>query len=392
MPGRKEKTDGTILVIAGEHSGDLLGGDVVHALQKAGYKSFFGTGGESMRAEGVELVETVESMTVVGFVEALRAYRRLKKLAVRLVDMAVERRTICAVLFDYPGFNLRIATMLKEKGIPVIYVVSPQIWGWHYSRIERIRRDVSLMLPLFTFEKEIYDKEHVPAQVIGHPLVARIKKRLREEETIPVEKGKLTVGLLPGSRRSEVMRLLPAMLDAAVLLKQEKPKVRFLLPVVNPQVDAYVREECAKRPKLGVEVYPDRSLRVMEASDFIVLASGTATLEAAWFEKPMIILYKMSPLNIFISTLVLRTRFIGMVNLLARQQAAPELLQSEVTSENIFREMKRILSQDEHRKSVIRELQFVKRSLGTGNPAGRAARAIDDFLNGRKMKKHAASA
>ncbi len=392
MAVRKEKTDGTILVIAGEHSGDLLGGDVVHALQKTGYKSFFGTGGESMRREGVELVETVESMTVVGFVEALRAYRRLKKLAVRLVDMAVERRTICAVLFDYPGFNLRIATMLKEKGIPVIYVVSPQIWGWHYSRIERIRRDVSLMLPLFAFEKEIYDKEGVPAQVIGHPLVARIKKRLREEDAIAVEKNKLTIGLLPGSRRSEVMRLLPAMLDAALLLKQEKPKVRYLLPVVNPEVDAYVREECEKRAKLGVEVYPDRSLRVMEASDFIVLASGTATLEAAWFEKPMIILYRMSTLNIFISTLVLRTRFIGMVNLLARQQAAPELLQSEVTPENIFREMKRILTEDEHRKSVVRELQFVKRSLGTGNPAGRAARAIDDFLHGRKVKKHAASA
>ncbi|MBI3394849.1 MAG: lipid-A-disaccharide synthase, partial [Spirochaetia bacterium] len=372
------------------------GGDLVHALKKIGPDNFFGTGGESMRREGVEILEDIESMNVVGFIEALKHYSRLKKLAVRLVAEAVKRGSTLAILIDYPGFNLRIATMLREKGISVIYLVSPQIWAWHYSRVKRIKEDVSLMLPLFPFEKEIYDSEGVPAQVVGHPLVFRIGKRLKEEEPVAkATRGVTTIGLLPGSRRSEVRNLLPDMLKAAELLKTQIKKVRFLMPAVSEDIEAMIKAGAAEHPGLPLEILRDRSLAVMQSSDVVILASGTATLETAWFEKPMVILYRVSALNLLIGTLVMRTRFIGMVNLLARRQVAPELLQAEVSPENIARETLRILQNAEHRTSVVRELQYVKRQLGAGNPAAKAAKAIQNFLDSRsapaRKKRNATS-
>ena len=163
-----------VLIITGEHSGDLLGADVARELKKQGVKKLFGTGGPEMRSAGVELLEDIETMNVVGFVEALKAYRRLKALAGRIVEFARKNGISHAILVDYPGFNLRLAEMLKRDSFFITYLVSPQLWAWHYSRIKTIRKYVDLMLPLFPFEEEMYRNEGITAHCVGHPLVHRI--------------------------------------------------------------------------------------------------------------------------------------------------------------------------------------------------------------------------
>lgn len=235
------------------------------------------------------------------------------------------------------------------------------------------------MLPLFKFEKEMYDREGVPCEWIGHPLISRVPRRLRREETLPLKvQARPVIGLVPGSRRSEITRLLPSMLEATRVLREKYPKARFLLagveerqaPIITRILDDYpdVKDE--------VELYYGRSLRIMEASDVLMIASGTATLEGAFFRTPMVLLYRISLLNLLIAPFVIRTRFIGIVNLLARRQTILELIQSEVTGDNIVREVERILEDRKYREGIVAELDYVRRELGRGNPAVHAADAI----------------
>lgn len=378
---------GGVLIITGEHSGDLLGADVARELKKQGIKRLFGTGGKEMEAAGVELLENIETMNVVGFVEALKAYRRLKALARRIVAFARKNGITHAILVDYPGFNLRLAEMLKQdSGFFITYLVSPQLWAWHYSRIKIIKKYVDLMLPLFPFEEQMYKDEGVETHCVGHPLVYRIGQQLKKQDVIPTYSGK-TVGLLPGSRTSEIRRLLPPMLEAAARLKEKYGKIRFLLPGVNEEAQTYVQEQLDAYPDLKIESMPGRSLRVMEASDLLLLSSGTATMEAAFFGTPMVVLYKVGWINLLIISLVIRTRVIGMVNLLARRQVAVELLQTEVRPDTIFKHATEILDNPALQAEIRKELEYVKHSLGKGRPATEAARLFLDYARGNKASK-----
>lgn len=368
-----------ILIIAGEHSGDLLGAALITALRKYGVEKVLATGGPKMFEKGAELVEDLETMDVVGFVEALKAYSRLKKLAKRIVDMCVERKIELAILIDYPGFNLRIAEMLKEKGIRVAYLVSPQIWAWNYKRIESIRKNVDLMLPLFEFEQDLYRSEGIDAKAVGHPLVSEIDHRLQSqpELTYAEKKGKPLIGLLPGSRVSEIKKLLIPVCEAARLIKKDHPSARFLLPGVNKKAEPFIEETLTKYEDLDIQFLPDRSLRVMQASDLVVLASGTATVETAFFRKPMVIIYRMGIVNFLIASLFIRTRVIGLANLLSKDgPVGLELLQSEVTPDNICKEVNKILADHSYRRSIEQRLDSVRESLGDGKPAVKAAKII----------------
>ena len=340
-----------------------------------------------MQAAGVELIEHIREMNVMGFVEALKAWRRLKRLALSTAEMARERGVRFAILIDYPGFNLRLAAMLKERGISVVFVVSPQLWAWHYSRIKQIKRVVDLMLPLFPFEEEIYTKEGIPAKAIGHPLMHRIPRELRREPLLPMPPRlpKRTIALIPGSRYGEVSRLLPDMLAAARLLKDEEPRTRFLLACADDSLLDYIREELKEFSDLNIELYSGRTYRIMQESDALIIASGTATLEATYFRKPMVLLYRVSPLNLWIGSLLIRVRYVGIVNILGRRQTILELLQSEVTAENIAAEIRRIFTDTEYRDTMLTELSYVRRQLGSGNAAGKAAETILAFLSGREL-------
>ncbi len=371
-----------IMVIAGEHSGDNLAADLIFSLRRRGYRHFFGTGGERMEAAGVELFMRLEEMASMGFTDVLFLYRRLKRLSRRLSAEAKKVQAAAVILVDYPGFNLYMASLLKEQGLKVIYLVSPQLWAWNYRRIHKIEANVDLMLPLFAFEQQLYNSVGVTAHCIGHPLIHSIPQRLLQQERLVLSSAtEITIALMPGSRRSELLALLPKMLRAARLVQQRYPKARFLIPVADKGLESLVKKKLQRYPQLNLQYFVGRSLRVMEASDILVLASGTVTLEAAYFTKPMILLYRVSWLNLLIAIIFLRVRFIGMVNLLARRQAALELLQTEVTAANICDEICRLKEDGRYRRSLVEELHYVRQQLGEGKPALKAAQLIHKLLS-----------
>ena len=381
----------SILIVAGEHSGDMLGAELLKFFHQVGFQNFIGTGGDLMRKVGMQIIEKVENMTVCGVVEAIHYYPRLKKLIKNLYAEANKNKVKIAILIDYPGFNLRLAKMLKKQGVHVVYVVSPQIWAWHYSRIKKIKIYVDLMLVLFPFEKEIYQKEGILSFCIGHPLIHRIPKQIsqeRKKENLPSlvkSKNKLIIALLPGSRSQEIRLLLPDMINATAIIRKYYPNTHFYLAGVNKQEESFILDTLQKNKSLGIEYIFERALSIIQASNIVIVASGTATLEVAWLKKPMVILYRSHFLNILIASCVMRVRHLGIVNLLTKKKIVPELLGSEVTPENISQAVMHYIKDAEYSKRVVEDLTKVNKKLGDGNPAKQAVRYIIDYLGKTKL-------
>ncbi|WP_084680423.1 lipid-A-disaccharide synthase [Leptospira fainei] len=393
----REWTDSSspvFLFLAGEHSGDLLGGELIKELRKSYPDSpFFGVGGPRMIEEGFDSIENMEELSVIGFTAVLFKYKFLKALMEKLVDEAIARSCTHAVLVDYPGFNLRLAERLKALGIKVIFYVSPQLWAWKFDRIFTIKENVDLMLVLFPFEKELYDKYEIRSVFVGHPIAQRIKEKIKKELPIPNTgedrpHSSFIVTLMPGSRGGEIRRILGTLIQTAKLLhsdlEAEKKHVRFLLPNINIKEEEYIQKSIehaqAQLPGLNIEYYFDRSLRAIEAADLVLVASGTATLEVVYFEKPMIILYKVSFLTYVIASRFIRTPFIGLVNILSGRETARELIQAECTPEIAREEALAILKNKKYRNAMIEEISSVKQSLGEDPTARNAAKAIVHFL------------
>lgn len=362
----------SILIITGENSGELLAVDVVKELKKMNNYEYIGTGGELLKKEGVEIIESIEKMSVVGLVEVLQSYSFLKKLMKRILEIIQKKKIRYVLLVDYPGFNLRLAKKIKkiDKNIKVFYLVSPQIWAWNYKRIKIIKENIDFMFVLFSFEKEIYKKEKIPVEWIGHPMKIRIPKEIRKQKPL-LTKGKPVIGILPGSRYSEVSKLLLPMLNAAELLQKKYPKAEFYLPLVssNSKLVEYVNQILTNYKNLKIKVLENSSLQVMKNSDVLIIASGTATLEAVYFRKPMVICYKMNNFSYLIFSRLVQTEFIGLPNLLYEKQVALELLQNEVDAENIFNETVKILENEEYRNEIIKNLKKIQFAPRNTNPA-----------------------
>ncbi|TGL64276.1 lipid-A-disaccharide synthase [Leptospira sarikeiensis] len=380
------------MVLAGEHSGDLLGAEVLKELKRHDPEyQFFGIGGPRMLEEGFESIEDMEELSVIGFTAVLFKYKFLKALMDRLVEEAIARSCTHAILVDYPGFNLRLAVRLKELGIKVIFYVSPQLWAWNFGRIHKIKECVDLMLVLFPFEKKIYDDYGVRSVFVGHPIAQRIREKIRKEAIIPQDEklGNIqTITLMPGSRSGEIHRMLDTLLQSASLIHAEaeadKKHVRFLIPNINLKEEEFIQTKIQETeilsPGIRIEYLFDRSLRSIEISDLVLVTSGTATLEVVYFEKPMVILYKVSLLSYFISALLIRTPFIGLVNILSGRETVKELIQAECTPEETVRETMAILKNKKYRNQMLEEIKSVKESLGEEHSSKNAARAIIHFL------------
>ncbi|MBM9576990.1 lipid-A-disaccharide synthase [Leptospira sp. 201903070] len=394
-----KKEDPKILMLAGEHSGDLLGGELIRELKKNFPElETFGVGGERMIEEGFESIESMEELSIIGFSAILFKYRFLKALIGRLLDAAVEKNCTHAILIDYPGFNLRLAKELKKLGITVIFYVSPQLWAWKFNRIYGIRETIDLMLVLFPFEKEIYDRYGVPCEFVGHPLAVRLREKIRKEAPIEEPEDKIhfhaIVTLMPGSRSGEIRRILNDLLETAGQLSEhyelEKKKVRFLLPNINQKEELYILEQIelakTKYSHLKIEYLFDRSLRAIEASDLVLVTSGTATLEVAYFEKPMVILYKVSMFTYTIGSLFIRTPNIGLVNILSGKEICRELVQAECTPTHIVEESIQLLENKKYRNKTIEDIRKVKESLGSENSSRHAAREITKLIKGIPRK------
>ncbi len=365
-----------ICIVAGEASGDLLGANFTKCIreQKPGIE-VIGMGGSQMKAAGVDLIiNAEEQLMLIGFIDVIKNLGTIRKAMKTMVDALKTQRPDLLVLIDYPGFNLRLAKQAKKLGIKVLYYSCPQIWAWHYSRIHKIKKYIDHMAVLFPFEKEMYDKENMPATFVGHPLVDNTEKNAAVKEALDNYDLKLehpTIALLPGSRLSEIEKILPSMVAAAALIKNEIPDAQFILPIA-PNLS--IKDI---KPFLSKDIhFADHDIhQLLPLCNAAIVTSGTATLEIALHKIPMVIVYKATALNYWIARTVInkKIKYIGLCNLIAGEEIARELIQNDVKPRIIADEILRILNDETYRASILEKMAKMKDKLGGGDCSNKAA-------------------
>lgn len=372
-----------IMIVAGEASGDLHGSNLVlamKALQPA--LVFFGVGGRKMKDAGVELIADCADMAVVGLTEVITRLSFILKTMGRLKALMKSLRPDLVILIDYPDFNLPLARAAKRYGIKVFYYISPQVWAWRKGRMASIRERVDRMAVILPFEEDLYRQAGVRATFVGHPLLDVVKRRYSEQEAgkrFGLKEDSKTVALLPGSRRSEVTRILPEMIGAAEILTRQFPGIQFLIPLAETLDEAFVR------PMIGsgageIKIVQDDVYDVVGSADAAIVASGTATLETALLMTPMVIVYRVSPLSYHIGKLLIGIENIGLVNIIAGRKIVPELIQKEACPERMAAEVTAILKSSSRRKGMKGDLAAIRERLGRPGAAGRAAEVALELL------------
>ncbi|MBU4342978.1 MAG: lipid-A-disaccharide synthase [Candidatus Omnitrophica bacterium] len=373
-----------LMIIAGEASGDLHAAHLVKSIKQVNpHIEIFGVGGKNMKEQGVDIVYDIVELAVVGFVEVLKHIRTFKKLMDRLVSLLDTRKPDAVILVDYPGFNLRLAKRVKEKNIPVIYYISPQIWAWGKERIEEIKKCVDKMIVIFGFEEDLYKKAGVKTSFVGHPFLDIVKSHWKKEEIIKnlhLKHNSKKIALLPGSREKEVQRHLPAMLKACEKIKVKIPNAEFIL-LRRRELDKSIYNNIISKSKIKPHSIENKPYEVMEISDLVIVSSGSATLETAIMERPMVIIYKTSTITWFLAKNLIKIPDIGLVNVVAGERIVPELIQFEVNPVNIASEALAILNSREKQKTIKSSLRKVREKLGSCGAADRAAHLIDRLLH-----------
>lgn len=373
------------MLVAGERSGDVYGGRLASELKRRRPDiQLFGCCGHVMREAGVEVIVDAHQFAMVGITEVAsglpRAYRAFK----RLVREAARRRPQLAVLIDSPSLNMRLAMRLKKLGIPVLYFVSPQIWAWKKWRLRQLASLVDRMVCIFDFEPEIYRRVGVPAEYCGHPLVDTVAPELTREEFFAkarLDPALPVVALLPGSREVEIRYILPTLLRAARQLAAER-RVQFVLPVAPgleiSSVESYVRQ--ASVPLAEIRLLDHSTYDALAWSTLAVVASGTATVEAALLARPMIVVYRVSPVTAFLARRMVDINFFSMVNILAGKKIVEELIQERFTASNVFAEMVRLLDDPQMQSKMIKDLKGITARLGKGGAIERLADTVMRML------------
>jgi len=365
-----------ILLVAGEVSGDLHGSHLVEAIQSVDPEiQFFGVGGEGLKRVGMELLYPSQSLSVVGITEVFFKLRAILKAFQGLKKSLERERPDLVILIDFPDFNLRLAKTAHRRGIPILYYISPQVWAWRPKRIKLIAQLVTKMIVLFPFEVPLYEAAGVDVEWVGHPLLDIVKPTLSKEkafEQFGLDPNRRTVGLLPGSRIHEIERLLPPLLASAHLLQEEIPDLQFVIPLA-PGIPKTILSPWMKNISVPVKVVEGFTYDVMNLSELLIAASGTVTLEGAILGKPMIIIYKVSLPSSWVARALVRLDHIGLVNLLAEKEIAPELLQRDVNPKRISNEALRILRDPLLSRKMVESMGEVRQKLGEPGAAQRAA-------------------
>ncbi len=369
------------MIVTGEASGDLHGAHLIRSLKKQLPEAeICGVGGNHLKAEGVTLLSSSDELAVVGFSEVLKKLKTVFDVYKRLSHYLRTQRPDLLILVDYPEFNLRLARVARKTGIPIVYYISPQVWAWRSYRVNLIRRLVTKMIVIFPFEREFYQKYDVDVEWVGHPLVDSVASALTKEEFCrqhALDPDRPLVGILPGSRESEVEQLLPVMLEAANRIHQQEPAVQFVLPRASSLEQSSLFENTL--PSF-VHLIRQQTYETINATDVIVTASGTVTVEAAILETPMIITYIVSPFTYWLGRMFIKVPFIGMVNLIAGKQVAPELIQDLVTPGAIAQQVFTLLHDPQKSDRMKQNLQTVHKKLGEPGAPDRAAAVIINIL------------
>jgi lipid-A-disaccharide synthase len=367
------------MIVAGEASGDMHGAGLCAAIRAlAPDTRVFGMGGERMRAAGVQLLADVSRRAVVGSTEVVSSLPGFYRVYRRLRAMLEREPPSVLVLIDFPEFNLRLARAAHRVGVPVVYFVPPQIWVWRGARIETMRRLVSLVLAVFPFERALYGDAGVPVEFVGHPAVdalASAPSRADARRALGLADAALVIGLLPGSRYGEAAGLIPLMTAAAARLLSRWPEARFVLAQAPTLDDRFVRNALAGGP--AIHVVRDSAHAVMRAADLLLVASGTATLEAALLGTPMLVCYRVSRVSELLARLLVRVPWINLVNLTLGRAVVPELrLRRELTADRLADEARRLLESPTARQAQRAAFAELESQLGEPGVGMRAARIL----------------
>jgi lipid-A-disaccharide synthase len=365
------------MIVTGEASGDLHGAHVVREIKKILPNiNCYGIGGKKMQQEGVELHTNVSELSVVGLIEVLKHYPRLRKLLNKTKNTLKSEKPDLLILIDSPDFNLPLAKVAKQNGIKVLYYISPQIWAWRKSRIKLIQNYVDMMAVVFPFEERFYLDAGVPVEYVGHPLVKEAKISTDKADFYTMHKldpNKKLIGLFPGSRVSEIEHNYPIILSAAKELLQQRQDIQFITPIAatlpHALIDKHISDAC-------VEIFttPEDIYNVINACDAIAAASGTVTLQITLLKVPMLIVYKISPITYQIFKRIVKFTYAGIANVIANKEICREFIQENATINNISTELNRLLTDKEYIAVMKNNMQKIRENLGDKDGSAATAR------------------
>lgn len=373
------------MIVAGEPSGDAHAAALVNALRKREtHLECFGATGPLMRAAGVETVVDSDELAIMGILEVTHAFPKFLAAFRQLKQAALERSPDAVVLVDWPEFNLRLATALHRRGLKVIYYISPQLWAWRPRRINRVKRDIDLLLSILPFEAEWFRARGVDhVEFVGHPLAGEVKARFDREEFCrqhELNPAHPIVSFLPGSRRKELQRILPPMLEAMAKLTMARPEIQCVVVVAPSRTIEETKQIVAQQNgAVSIKLVQGQTREALAASDAAAIASGTATLEAALLETPMVAVYKESAVNWHTLGRLITVTHYGLVNLVAGRELARELMQNDLNGDNLSEELLKLLDPAVN-ANARKELAAVAHKLGEGGASERAAESITNFL------------
>lgn len=373
----------TIYFVAGEASGDNHGASLMNALRRMdpGLR-FVGRGGPQMQSiAGGAFQNWIDRAAVVGLWEVIKNYSFFRREFRRTLDEIEAAKPACVVLIDYPGFNLRLSRALNRQPTRprTIYYISPQVWAWNRGRIRHMARWLDLMLCIFPFEEELYNKSGLRTVFVGHPM----HERLASARTGLARNPNL-VALFPGSRQREVRKILPVMVEAATLLRRENPGLRFEIVAASPELESWIKSELGALPNDQVPAFcvtQGRAAAAMQEAWAGMVASGSATLEAAWFRLPFVLVYKVSWLTYLAGRMVIKVKHLGMPNVIAGRTVVPEFIQHDARPEGIAKAVSTLMTDSSARERMLGEFDLIAASLGTGGASDRAAGVIVAELN-----------
>ena len=375
-----------ILISAGEASGDIHAAAVTAALKKIDSAiEVFGMGGDALRAAGGEVLFDIKDHGVMGFVEVIKKLPDLFKLRSDFARVMDERKPDCLVVVDYPGFNMKLAKVAHDKGIPVVSYIAPSAWAWNKGRAKNVAKIVDKVACIFPFEYDVYEEAGAPVEFVGHPLLDIVHptmERAEAEAWAGKEAGHPLVLLMPGSRLMEIEKMLPTLLEGAKLLKKQLPEVQFAMPRAGT-IPLEILQSKIKASGLEIKITEGHNYDLFSVADLALATSGTVTLEAALCGLPSVIVYRTSALNAFIARRVINIPNIGLPNIVAGRQILPELLQEDFTPANVANTAVELLA-PERRPQLEANLAYMKARLGEPGAVNRVAQLILRIAEERK--------
>lgn len=377
------KNSPRLMIIAGEASGDLHGANLVAELKKIIPElNCYGLGDEQMRKAGVDIHVNASELSIVGLIEVIRHYPRLRGILKKMRHLLKSSAPDLLVLIDSPDFNLRLAKTAKQYGTKVMYYISPQIWAWRSARIKTIKKCVDMMAVVFPFEVKFYKDAGIPVEYVGHPLLKDAVVTTSRDEFFSNEKldlDKKLIGIFPGSRASEIENNFPILIKAASKLSQQRTDLQFITPIASTIEENFI-DRFISHAAINITTTTARIYDVINACDAIAAASGTVTLQITLMQTPLLIVYKVSPLTYLILKRLVSFTFAGITNVIAGREICREFIQNKATPENIAHELEQLLSNQAYIEKMKREMADIREKLGAKDGSTAAARLAASLI------------